>query len=45
MLDIQLLRNDTAAAAARLAARGFDFDTANHAVKHAWDDEDEAEDE
>ena len=27
MLDIQLLRNDTAAAAARLAARGFDFDT------------------
>jgi len=28
-----------------LVYRGFDFDTANHAVKHAWDDEDEAEDE
>ena len=28
-----------------LVYRGFDFDIANHAVKHAWDDEDEAEDE
>ncbi|MFV2028753.1 serine--tRNA ligase [Neisseria sp. S1] len=28
MLDIQLLRNDTAAVAARLAARGYEFDTA-----------------
>lgn len=28
MLDIQLLRNDTAAVAARLAARGYQFDTA-----------------
>ena len=28
MLDIQLLRNDTATVAARLAARGFAFDTA-----------------
>ncbi|MGF6148150.1 Serine--tRNA ligase [Kingella potus] len=35
MLDIQLLRNDTAAAAARLAARGFDFDTARFdALEH-----------
>ena len=28
MLDIQLLRNDTAAVAARLAARGYEFDSA-----------------
>ena len=28
MLDIQQLRSDTAAVAARLAARGFQFDTA-----------------
>ena len=28
MLDIQLLRGDTAAVAARLAQRGFAFDTA-----------------
>ena len=26
-----------------LVYRGFDFETANHAVKHAWDDEDEGE--
>ena len=28
MLDIQLLRNDLAGVAARLAARGFELDTA-----------------
>ena len=26
-----------------LVYRGFDFETANYAVKHAWDDEDEGE--
>ena len=28
MLDIQLLRSNTAAVAERLAARGYEFDTA-----------------
>ena len=33
MLDIQLLRSNTAAVAERLAARGYEFDTARF---NAW---------